>query len=95
MATKMTFSLDETTVSRLRATAARLRKPQSQVIREAVADYAARADRLSDGERHEQLRALDHFAETAPTTGTGRSVDRELREIRAARHAGGRRSSVR
>jgi len=44
---RVTFSLDDATVARIRQTAARLRKPQSLVVREAVADYAARADRLS------------------------------------------------
>ena len=43
---RVTFSLDEATVAEIRRTAARLKRPQSQVVREAVAEYAARADRL-------------------------------------------------
>jgi len=39
---RATFSLDEATIAAIKRTAERLRKPQSQIIREAVADYAAR-----------------------------------------------------
>ena len=94
MATKMTFSLDEDTVSRLRATAARLHKPQSQVVREAVAEYAARADRLSDAERDGMLRTLDAFLNDGASRSS-KAVDAELRRIRTARRAGGRRSAAR
>ena len=48
---KLTFSLDDQTVRLLRATAERLRKPQSMVVREAVAEYGARAGRLTESER--------------------------------------------
>jgi predicted transcriptional regulator len=48
---KMTFTFDEKTAETLRRTASRLKKPQSVVVREAVQDYASRADRLSVGTR--------------------------------------------
>ena len=48
---KMTFSLDEQTASRLNRTAEQLSIPKSQVVREAIADYSAQADRLSPTER--------------------------------------------
>ena len=38
---KVTYSLDDATVRRIRAVSARLGIPQSQMVREAVADYAA------------------------------------------------------
>ena len=87
---RVTFSLDEHTVAELRRTAARLRRPQSQVVREAVADYAARADQLSDRERRETLAVLDRLRRTKPSR-PARAVDAELRAVRAARRAGGRR----
>ncbi len=90
MAVKVTFSLDEETVERLRTTAERLRKPQSQVVREAVADYAARAGRLSDAERAAMLRAFDRLVPGLPSR-PARAVDGELRELRALRRRGGRR----
>jgi Ribbon-helix-helix protein, copG family len=39
------------TVKEIRRTAERLGRPQSQVIREAVAEYAARADQVPERER--------------------------------------------
>ena len=78
---RVTFSLNDATVAQIRQTANRLRKPQSHVVRDAVADYAARTDRLSERERLRDARP------TRPAAG----VDAELRSLRAARRAGGRR----
>jgi hypothetical protein len=88
---KLTFSLDAGTVERLRTTAARLGMPQSQVVREAVSEYAARADRLSDAERDSLLRAFDRLLPAVPGRPAA-SVDVELRAIRTARRRGGRRT---
>ena len=88
---KVTFSLDDETVERIRRAAARLWKPQSHVVREAVADYATKADRLSERERNHLLAVLDDLAEAPPTRGA-RSVDAEIRELRQTRRQGGRRS---
>jgi len=87
---KVTFTLDDQTVATIRRTAARLDKPQSQVVREAVRDYADRVGRLSERERVHLLAALDAIVRRAPTRTAG-EVDRELRDIRAARRSGGRR----
>jgi hypothetical protein len=89
---KVTFTLDDETVAELRRTAARLGKPQSLVVREAVADYAARADRLSERERLDLLAVLEKLG-TAPPTRTARAVDAEIKAVRAARRQGGRRSA--
>jgi hypothetical protein len=87
---RATFSLDDATLAEIRRTAARLRKPQSHVVRDAVADYAARADRLSEAERTRLLGVLEELRDTRPTRPAA-EVDRELAAIRAARRAGGRR----
>ena len=87
---KVTFTLDDHTVRRLRQTATRLNKPQSQVVREALDDYAARVGRLSEQERLRMLAALDEIARRRPTRRAA-DVDRELREIRITRRGGGRR----
>lgn len=87
---KVTFTLDDETVARLRQAAARLNKPQSQVVREAIQDYAHRVGRLSERERLRMLSALDAIVARKPTRTTA-DVDRELRALRAARRAGGRR----
>jgi predicted transcriptional regulator len=88
---KVTFTLDDDTVRRLRETAERLRKPQSLVVREAVAEYAAAAGRLSEAERRAKLDAFDRLVPRVPGRPT-RDVDAELRSIRSARRHGGRRS---
>jgi len=87
---KVTFTLDDRTVSRLRQTAIRANKPQSQVVREAVNDYADRVGRLSEAERIRALATLDAIVGRKPTR-TSADVDHELRAIRTARRGGGRR----
>ena len=84
---KVTFTLDDETVERLRRLSGRLRKPQSQVVRESIKDYEARSDKLSDEERRRMLAALDKLAKTPPTR-TAAEVDNELREIRRSRRRG-------
>jgi predicted transcriptional regulator len=87
---KVTFTLDDETVERLRRLATRLRKPQSQVVRESIKDYEARSDKLSDDERRRMLATLDKIMKEPPTRPQA-EVDVELREIRAARRRWGRR----
>jgi predicted transcriptional regulator len=89
---KVTFTLDEATVERLKETARRLSKPKSEVVREAIRDYHSRTDRLSEAERQRMLRAVDELM-AKPPTRSPREVDRELREIRASRRQGWRRST--
>ncbi|HEX5475980.1 MAG TPA: ribbon-helix-helix protein, CopG family [Vicinamibacterales bacterium] len=86
---KVTFSVDDDTVRTLKATAERLGKSQSLVVREAVAEYAARAGRLTERERRRMLKALDDMTST-PATRPQADVERELREIHRARHLPGR-----
>jgi predicted transcriptional regulator len=87
---KATFSLDEATMAEIRRTADRLRRPQSHVVRDAVAEYAARADRLSEGERRRLLDVLAGLRRQRPAR-TAAAVNTELAAIRSARRAGGRR----
>jgi hypothetical protein len=89
---KVTFTLDEATVAEIRRTAARLGTPQSHVVREAVAEYAARADRMSERDRLRALSILEGLRKT-PRSHAARAVDAELRAVRAARRTGGRRSA--
>jgi len=91
---KVTFTLDEETVRRLRKIADRTKKPQSLVVREAVAHYAARDEKMSDEERDRMLRILDEMMKQPPTR-SAEDVDRELREIRVSRRRGWRRPSDR
>ncbi len=88
---KMTFTFDERTARVLRRTASKLKKPQSAIVREAIQDYADRADRLSSEERKHMLRVLDRVMTRTPSR-TAAEVDAELSEIRQARQTGGRRT---
>src|SRR5437667_3534128 len=83
---KVTFTLDEATVERLRQAAARARKPQSQVVREAVKDYADRVGRLSEEERMRLLKVFDTVVPAIPLRPAAR-VDAELQAIRSARRS--------
>ena len=90
---KVTYSLDDATVRRIRRTAERLGKPQSHVVREAVAAYDARTDRLSEAERLRMLDVLDRWRkEQVPRSRE--SVESELREIRLSRRESSLRRSV-
>ena len=62
----MTFSLDDGTVAKLRQSAARLAKPQSAIVREAIGEYADRVGRLSDGERRHLLHLFDTLVPAIP-----------------------------
>ena len=87
MATKVTYSLDDETVRRIRRLAERSRKPQSLVVREAVAQYAAREEKLTPEERDRKLALLREFAGKLPTRPQD-EVDRELEDLRQARRVG-------
>ena len=83
---KVTLSLPPETVELLSDAATRLAKPKSQVVRDAIQEFHAGIDRLSSAERVRMLAVLDEFAVT-PATRSDDDVQRELEEIREARHS--------
>ena len=89
---KLTFSLDDETVDRLRAEARRSRKPQSLIVREAIAHYTAQEARLDDEERQRLLGVLRRIR-SRPDTRVEADVDGELRAIRRSRRTGWSRGS--
>jgi predicted DNA-binding protein len=92
-AVKRTFTLDQGTADRIDRTAERLGIPKSGVVREAVAEYAARAGRLSEGERQRMLGVFDDAISRIPRR-PAKATDRELAAIRSARRQGGRRTKT-
>ena len=88
---KVTYTLDDATVAEIRRTADRLGRPQSQIVREAVAEYAARADRVTERERLRSVSILMSLKQ-APVTRSAKDVDVELAGLRQARRKGGRRT---
>lgn len=81
---KATFTLDEDTIAQLHQAAARLKKPQSYVVRQAIQDFAQRTGRLSDQERSHLLQVLDRATARAATRPAA-AVDAELKSIRGER----------
>ena len=81
---KVTYTVDEQTVARIRTAAVRFKTPQSQIVREAVRLYAEHTDRLMDEERRERVRRIKAMI-ARPPTRSAKQVDAELAEIRAAR----------
>lgn len=84
----MTFTVDDETARTLRTTAGRLRKSQSLVIREAVAEYAARAGRAAGPDAHETLADMT-AAITRPTRRSETELDGEIETIRHSGVLGG------
>lgn len=87
---KVTFTLDDETVDRIRALARQRGKPQSLVVREAVEAYATREEKLSDAERARRVQVIDALL-ARPRTRPQADVKKELHEIRRTRRAGWRR----
>jgi hypothetical protein len=84
---KLAFSLDDEAVRLLRQAAERTRKPQSMVVREAITQYAAREETLSDDER-KRLLGVVRAIRNRPSTRPAAAVDRELADVRRTRRTG-------
>lgn len=90
---KVTFTLDESTVRRLQDASARLAKPKSEIVREAILEFYDRIGRLSERERVGMLRTFDELVPKIPSRSAA-EVDHELSAIRKARKMGGRRTAA-
>lgn len=71
---KATFSLDRKTIAEIRRAAARLGKSQSHVVSEAVAEYAARSNRLTEHERLYLLGILAKVSRAKPKPRRGKGT---------------------
>jgi hypothetical protein len=91
---KVTFTFDHATVAAIRRAAKRWNKPQSAIVREAVAAYGANEDRVPEAERRRMVNILEAHMATAPRRSRA-SVDKELRDLHESRRAGWRRKSDR
>ena len=89
---KRTFVLDDDTVRLIQLLAERQQKPQSHVVREAIAVYAAQGPKLTAQERERKLQVLDQLTKR-PATRQESAVDAERQELRRSRRAGWRRGS--
>ena len=91
---KVTFTVDDDTVAAIRRAAAREQRPQSAIVRDAIAAYPSTTDRLLPAERDRRLKVLREYAAAMPRT-SATAVDRELRDLRASRRAAGRHRAAR
>jgi hypothetical protein len=90
---KATFTFDEITMRHLTNASVQLKKPKSEIVRDAINQYHSRLDRLTDEEIATKLRIIDELGPLI-TPRPRAEIDRELREIRRARRHGGRRTPV-
>ena len=86
---KVTLTLDETTVERLKRAAARRQIPKSQFVREAIEHYHAAGDRMNGAESQRMVHGLEQLLARIPKRPV-EETESELREIRRARRHGGR-----
>lgn len=84
--TKVTFTLDDQTVAALKRAARESGKPQSMIVREAVAQYGGQPDKMSPAERIRKL-AIFHDVMSKLPRRPDPETDAELAELRAARRA--------
>jgi hypothetical protein len=90
--TKVTFTLDELSLTRLKDASARLSLPKSEIVREAIMEFHDRLGRLSERERVALLRVFDELVPRIPKRSSD-ETDAEIAGIRDSRRAGGRAAS--
>jgi hypothetical protein len=86
---KVTYTLDAETVEAIKRAAKESGKPQSWVVREAVARYAARRDKMTPAERLHKLKIFREIVKAVPPRPRA-EVEAELEEIRRSRREGWR-----
>ena len=76
---KVTFTLDEATIDRLNRAATRRAIPKSQAVHEAIKDYHAKADQVSEEERQRRVKAFREYLALIPKRPQA-EVEKELAE---------------
>ena len=91
--TKVTFTLDVESITRLNDASSRLSLPKSEIVREAIHEFHERIGRLGERERVAMLRTFDDLVPKIPIRPEI-DVDRELEDLRKARRVGGRAAAA-
>lgn len=81
---KVTYTLDAETVNAIKRAAKESGKPQSWIVREAVAQYGMRRDKMSPAERLHKLKVFRELRKAGPFISRA-DADAEIEEIRKAR----------
>jgi len=92
MERELTLTLDDETIEQIERLARLLHKTTGQIVEAAMQHLQPTPRPLSDEERQRRLKALDEMRKQ-PSPKTAEDVQREIDEIRAARH-GGRETPV-
>jgi|GraSoiStandDraft_30_1057271.scaffolds.fasta_scaffold581070_2 predicted DNA-binding protein len=87
MTREITLTLDEETIQRIELAAEHLGKSNSEVVDDAIANYRELPDRMTETERQRMLKALEKIRNQPPSRPQ-EEVERELKELRLARHGG-------
>ena len=91
--TKVTFTLDDASLTRLKDASARLSLPKSEIVREAIMEFYDRIGSLSERERATLLRSFDDLVPRIPLRSVV-ETESEISQIRNSRRAGGRATSA-
>jgi hypothetical protein len=81
---KVTYTLDAETVGAIKRAAKESGKPQSWIVREAVAQYGLRRDKMTPAERAHKLKVYREMVKTL-TPRPHEEVEAELEELRRSR----------
>jgi pyruvate formate-lyase activating enzyme-like uncharacterized protein len=92
MAKEITLTLDDETIQQIERLARLLHRSAGEIVEDAMQHLQPTPRPLSDEERQRRLKALDEMRKR-PSTKSQEEVQREIEEIRAARH-GGRETPV-
>lgn len=78
---KMTVTIDDETARTLKAMAERFGKSPSLVLSDVIAEYAARAGRMTEAERRQMRDEVDAVTKR-PATRSDTELDREIETLR-------------
>ena len=92
MTREITLTLDEDRIQQIERLARLLHKSTGDIVEDAMEHLQPLPRPLSEEERKRRLKALDKMRQR-PSSKTAEEVQREIEEIRAARH-GGRETPV-
>ncbi|HEY6140390.1 MAG TPA: hypothetical protein VI670_21760 [Thermoanaerobaculia bacterium] len=87
MTREYTLTLKEETIQKIESLAERLGKSPGDVLHDAMLHYLPTPERLSNAERQRLLMALAELRKQPPSRPQ-EEVERELKELRLARHGG-------
>jgi hypothetical protein len=93
MERELTLTLDEETIEQIERLARLLHKSTGKIVEDAMQSLQPTPRPLTEEERQRRLKLLEEMRKRPPTRPQ-EEVEREIKEIRAARRSGGRRTPI-